>query len=677
MKKQIQILIIATLLLISFGCQTEDVDINDFELIASTDYIKTYMNVFFEDAATGEAIVTGSVNKMTVNFIGDNKSLVITNAGKRKNSFTTQAGVIQCALDPYAANVSGPDPVLLTIEAKCDGYIPLLRHIRISQEGSNRFYIQMIKKDALPNGVKSQLIENFAQLNTGVVSETVSYELPGTGMKIELNEGTSLKTEDGIALEGQVSLELIHYDVKNANPSMLFPGGLDGQYRDKNGEAQDGFFIPGAWVDINISDVNGNIATQVESGKLEMILPISNTTYNPVSEQTIKPGDKIQLMSFDPTTGIWQFEEEVEYGSDPVRVELKHLSVWSFSHIYSDVFLPDVYSIEINLISEEYDKLKEIFGLNITSDDFEFSFYHRFMDYTYNFHNPACRIPRGNYSFSISCKNEEFSIFKQPEPIDVQIGLHSNVIDINLELIDQINAFNGLIKLTKNGASSLPNNLLVRYKKSGSYDTWSPAITINGGNMSLLIFTGDYDVQVYNDDKWIPELGVEISLSPSSLTAFNKLDQIGIMTIDGDDIKHQGEMMIADQNYYYREITRLLYYAKSDRDKIMIDCLSDKKKEMGKLILVSRNLFESLIDLISNDASGEEILIKMELMNIQFSKVIMLCSEAENCIGMKDMFLRSSSMEVIVDTDLPSEDPSEQLSIEILNKPNVAHPIYK
>jgi hypothetical protein len=116
-------------------------------------------------------------------------------------------------------------------------------------------------------------------------------------------------------------------------------------------------------------------------------------------------------------------------------------------------------------------------------------------------------------------------------------------------------------------------------------------------------------------------------------------------------------------------IDRLSDKARKEKDVIKINCLTDKSVQVKGHIAVAD---QSMSTLESSVSRGDDGTRQHEFMRltILFQKVVVLGTEAENCIGEDVSYVGDTKVEVEIDPTIPVEDPTEPL----LPLPDVTRP---
>lgn len=115
--------------------------------------------------------------------------------------------------------------------------------------------------------------------------------------------------------------------------------------------------------------------------------------------------------------------------------------------------------------------------------------------------------------------------------------------------------------------------------------------------------------------------------------------------------------------------------ARKKRDVLMLNCVNDKMVQAGGLLAVASQSMEKLSSAISRNDDGAR---KHEFtrMTILYQKVVVLGTEAENCVGEDASYVGATKVEIEVDPNIPDEDPTQpQLPLPDVSRPPEASPI--
>jgi hypothetical protein len=651
MKKYIYLMVFTFLALTIAGCKSDE-SLSDLEMKVANSVFNTYVTLVFEDALTGKMIETAAANPMAVTLSGADKALVMNDAGERKNVYQVDGGLLPFTLDPYGRAPYPDQPVRLILTVKGAGWLTVSRQITISETGIHKIHVAMIDSGTLTSGVSNQKTENFCSLTAGKVSSTVTGGIAGTGVMLELREGTVLRTGTGTPLEGAVSLDLTYYDTRTANASALFPGGMTGEYGAADQSIQKGFLSPGGWLDIRIKDSKGNVASQVESGTIGVTLPVNPDLYMPDAKRTLQTGDKLKIMSFDEQSARWNVEGEALYGSGPVKIELAHLSTWSLTSA------TQASNLTIRFTCEEYSRMQSFFDFNFSEATFDIAIKPVFgNDDILNLFNregigsSLTPLPAGDYiaTFSFRGTNAQ-AIFKIPEPKAFTVtGTGPQEVEVIVSMIAAFTVLHGTLsyKLNTDDQDGVGGNVNFRFRKPGAAD-WRYATTGQVGEMSLQMEQGDYEVQINDAGIWKPEEGPStINVPVDRLMSFSR---DGSVPGDFDFLKSstatgslpiiltpaqklvQVQLMEKVANGWVEEVKSMRAMAKASKDVMMALCVSDHLNFLtsGMKLLTNRS---KMIEVAVRDGDDDEADFSYRNCIIIYEKMRMSTLEAKACTG--------------------------------------------
>ena len=294
------------LLLLSDSCKnpTEDV-----KLIINFEPIKTYVNVEFVDASTGELIVEESRNDIHVIISGTNQDAVIDNIGQQHESYEIIDGTLSLGLNPNNPFVPTKDnPIRFNVVASSEGYISTSKSIYIISEGNYFVEISMVEINNPPVGVSIIEKTGVGELVDGQIQNEVIINTNNQKAQLIIPEGLVMKDASGVKLNGKLNILLAHFNNLEETSLTSFPGGLIASVTN-NGLTEDGVFFSGGFAAIEISDESGRQANSFSNGTVNLLMQVPAETYNPETGTPVIVGDDIPLYSYAPETGEWAFEE--------------------------------------------------------------------------------------------------------------------------------------------------------------------------------------------------------------------------------------------------------------------------------------------------------------------------------------------------------------------------------
>jgi hypothetical protein len=118
-----------------------------------------------------------------------------------------------------------------------------------------------------------------------------------------------------------------------------------------------------------------------------------------------------------------------------------------------------------------------------------------------------------------------------------------------------------------------------------------------------------------------------------------------------------------------KRIKTLADKAQRKKDVLMLECVNDKLIKTGGHIAVANKSKAELDSAISrNDAGARQH--EFTRMTILYQKVVVLGTEAENCVGEDASYVGQQQVDVEVDPSIPDEDPTQP----VLPLPDVTRP---
>lgn len=331
------------LLIIADSCKVKN-PLDGAKLIINYDILKTFVNVQFEDAATGNLIGFEGNKQVVVTIKGENADAVLDNTGILKEEYKSSNGFLGLSLNPNTEFVpTENNPIKFTIVAKINGYISTSKNVTIGEEGTYNLKIVMTDISNPPPGVIVQESKGVGNLEsgTGTVESEIIVKTSGDEAEIIIPEGTVIKDGDGNTLSGSLDVTLVYFDNLLDGSLAAFPGGLMTRVN-QNGQTLDGAFFSAGFVALEITDESGISAETFEQNPIQLNMGIQGATYNPETSSSIAAGDNLPVYSYNTDSGEWTLEENVtvENGTNRsdfmVTAELTHLSYWNFDWFWSE-----------------------------------------------------------------------------------------------------------------------------------------------------------------------------------------------------------------------------------------------------------------------------------------------------------------------------------------------------
>ncbi|PKL76125.1 MAG: hypothetical protein CVV27_11900, partial [Candidatus Melainabacteria bacterium HGW-Melainabacteria-1] len=302
------------------------------------------------DLLQGRQLVSGQL------FDAKSRALVqveteirITGADAAKleqTGFKTSNGLIGLVLKP-GVKPSSATPLHLTVVAEAAGYFVGSAQVHLS-DSLESFSLNLTSRTQPPPGVGTASDNQGAAGLNGELSKGIQLQAAANGSfaSFALAPGAVLKNANGQPLSGPLQTHVGYFS--NTTPESLnaFPGGFAPDGVSADGQSQQGYFVTGGFVSVDITDGAGNKAAQF-SQPAQVTIQIPAGTTNPDTQQPVKAGDTIGIWSHDTTTGKWSLEGQGQVlagsnGNFDVTYAVSHLSYWNLDWFYGDRCNPEL-----------------------------------------------------------------------------------------------------------------------------------------------------------------------------------------------------------------------------------------------------------------------------------------------------------------------------------------------
>ncbi|MBX7046940.1 MAG: hypothetical protein K1X86_14005 [Ignavibacteria bacterium] len=295
-------------------------------VIFNTDGPQTSISVSIYDGNTGLSI--DGEGTVTIIIEGSDKDK-ITDMGKEPTKlFKSGDGLVSFGV------ADGTNfPINITIIAKAENYLTTGIPLTIYAEGG-AYEINMVNLNSPPDGVsvktavKGEAINGI--INSEIIISTDLVNNSGGVSKLRIPQGTLITDNSGVALNGQLNLEMVYFNPNFESSLKCFPGGFT------YGEgASGGSMVSAGFTSIVIKDQANLIAKNFSSGTPEITIEIPASTNNFDKGRSIQLGDAIPILSYDPGNGTWNDESigNVIAGSNnnfAMKFSINHLSYYNF-----------------------------------------------------------------------------------------------------------------------------------------------------------------------------------------------------------------------------------------------------------------------------------------------------------------------------------------------------------
>ncbi len=268
---------------------------------------------------------------------GPDKDQVYSPAGHRNLQVVN--GIVEVAVDKEL-DISVGNPLELTLIAEAPGYLKTVKQVVLYDTTFQYQEVPMVNLASLPKGVSS--VEGSFSAGTDGASQKVEVTSPLTEGKEEaatvtVRQGTKVFNANGQELQGEVDIQLVHFDNRSPESVNAFPGGMTAySVIDENGELIEPIeFVTAGFIALDM--YVGNKEVKTFSQPVEISVGISRATINPNTNQTVQVGDEIPIWSLDDETGQWKYEgvaavSLVNEGQLMATFEVTHLSWWNLDY---------------------------------------------------------------------------------------------------------------------------------------------------------------------------------------------------------------------------------------------------------------------------------------------------------------------------------------------------------
>jgi hypothetical protein len=294
------------------------------------DLMKTRIFIQFVDAKTDENIGSIDGRTLTVKLVGNSKNTISDIIGIQKDIYYPINGFLTLALLPEYSP-GGSTPVIFTLISRMNNYVTSSKEIIITSDGDYIIKVKMINMDDPPEGVIIEKMFTVGTLYNGTLHSDVSIATPNNEVSITIPAGTILTDNDNNYLKRFLNLTLVYYNINDDKAMGAVTGGIAGSMV-KNNTRNSVTFFPASIFDFVITDSEMVQADNIENKELQIEIKVPDGTYNPNTGGDFKINDIIEVYTYMPDTGMWNY-----YGADTVLSGVSSdLSVTTTSSELSD-----------------------------------------------------------------------------------------------------------------------------------------------------------------------------------------------------------------------------------------------------------------------------------------------------------------------------------------------------
>jgi len=278
------------------------------------DYLKTRVFVQFYDAATKENITQWDGDPLSVKVVGKSKMAVVDILGNQEDRYYPQNGYMTFGILPEFIP-STSSPITFTIVTNIYNHLSASKEITITDDGDYFVKIPIINMELPPEGVIISTLNNVGNLYNGVVHDDVVISTDNSEAQVKVQAGTKLMGADNTSLTGKLNLTLVYHKLDNDVGMATIKGGVSSSIV-KNNTIAGALFFPAGVIDLLISDSDYKEAHTVENKALEVKITIPNGTYNPATYSNYSSGNELDVYTYLPDTGLWNYSKSVSVSAN-------------------------------------------------------------------------------------------------------------------------------------------------------------------------------------------------------------------------------------------------------------------------------------------------------------------------------------------------------------------------
>lgn len=444
-------------------------------------------------------------NTVTVTFEGDYADKIISMTNDPLTSATTTSGILNFAVADDV--IPTPEaPITITAVVNVDGYVSSSAKIFITSPGASAHGISLANYNAPPVGVVSNSTSGAASSTTGATTTIVANSgvesNTGASATVTIPAGTILKDKNGTALSGEVKTRVTYFNPKDEESLNSFPGGFAVE-----ADGASGSFVTAGFTAIDMTAGGTKVENFGSSVNVDIDIPAD--LINPETGNSLAPGDKIPLWSYDEETGLWTKEGEVTVPSAlaksangksvyKVSTKINHLSYWNL-----DWFQDACYEgITINVTGGcfPYIMLK---AKRISDGAYFYSGYIYGNDRAVHLYNAPRAVPvmveLWDYSVYPYVKLEEMQVDDLcGTDVDFPITKTNGKVEVNAKITAICHNSDGDVT-----SRFYPNNYSVYVRPSNNYN-WSYLGQVIEGELTACFTLGqEYTFGAYIDGEWL------------------------------------------------------------------------------------------------------------------------------------------------------------------------------
>jgi hypothetical protein len=169
-------------------------------------------------------------------------------------------------------------------------------------------------------------------------------------------------------------------------------------------------------------------------------------------------------------------------------------------------------------------------------------------------------------------------------------------------------------------------------------------------------------------------LGATAAFAAASDDAAVGIDFRKSLTLGPQETLAQSKDYTKKMHDVARRISQLETKARKDKDVVKLNCVADKAAQVRGHLVVNDQSMNALNEAITRNDDGARQ-HEFTRVTILYQKVLILGTEAEQCIGEDVSYVGATRVDVEIDPSIPQEDPTTPpLPVLVVDRPPEASP---
>ena len=146
------------------------------------------------------------------------------------------------------------------------------------------------------------------------------------------------------------------------------------------------------------------------------------------------------------------------------------------------------------------------------------------------------------------------------------------------------------------------------------------------------------------------------------------------ITLSSQETQAQAKDYYKKMQETQRRVTQLQAKAKKDKDMVKLNCVNDKLTQLkGHMTVTDQSMSSLTLDVAKGDDTARQH--EFTRITILYQKVVVLGTEAEQCIGEDVSYVGATRVDVEIDPSIPPTDPTQpELPVPDVTRPPEASP---